>query len=247
MQSINIISLNIEQDWHLENVVALVQAKQVEVILLQEVLAKDLPYLQAELQMQAEFAVLNYITHSNGKHNKHSKQQLGLATLSKLPILKSSVSYYRGDGTNPPHINKGEPEKMDRAVLAIEVVKSGQRFCLLNTHFTWSADGKPSELQYHDLAKFLLIIENFPEFVLGGDFNAPRGTAIFDTLATKFQDNIPREVNTTLDKNLHIAGYRKLVVDGLFTTPAYQVNNIEVVDGISDHCAIVAAISKNSL
>jgi hypothetical protein len=35
------------------------------------------------------------------------------------------------------------------------------------------------------------------------------------------------------------------MVDGLFTTPVYQTSNVKLVDGVSDHMAIVAEIHKN--
>lgn len=89
------------------------------------------------------------------------------------------------------------------------------------------------------LLKFL---SEIPEFILCGDFNAPRGGIIFDTIASKYKDNIPSEINTTIDKNLHKAGDLKLVVDGLFTTPSYQITSIKIIDSLSDHCAILANI-----
>ena len=34
------------------------------------------------------------------------------------------------------------------------------------------------------------------------------------------------------------------MVDGLFTTPTYRALNVKLIDGISDHMAIVAEINK---
>ena len=34
------------------------------------------------------------------------------------------------------------------------------------------------------------------------------------------------------------------MVDGLFTTPAYKASDVKLVDGISDHMAIVAKINR---
>lgn len=35
------------------------------------------------------------------------------------------------------------------------------------------------------------------------------------------------------------------MVDGLFTTSDYKASNVRLVDGVSDHMAIVADIYKN--
>jgi hypothetical protein len=37
------------------------------------------------------------------------------------------------------------------------------------------------------------------------------------------------------------------MVDGLFTTPAYEAQDVKLVDGVSDHMAVVAPITKNRL
>jgi hypothetical protein len=75
-----------------------------------------------------------------------------------------------------------------------------------------------------------------------GDFNAPRGRLIFDRIATKYKDNIPPYVTTTIDKNIHHAGDLQLVVDGLFSTSKYEVRSVQVLDGLSDHCAIIGEV-----
>ena len=98
-----------------------------------------------------------------------------------------------------------------------------------------------------DLKVLFELLENIPEFILCGDFNAPRGTAIFDSIAEKYKDNIPQDISTTIDKNLHKAGDLQLVVDGLFTTPEYKVDSIKILDKLSDHCAILATIYNDSL
>ena len=53
-----------------------------------------------------------------------------------------------------------------------------------------------------------------------------------------FKDNIPIEVQSTLDKSFHRVPNLHLVVDGLFTTAAYEAHHVEVISGLSDHCAI---------
>ena len=75
--------------------------------------------------------------------------------------------------------------------------------------------------------------------------NAPRGNETFSRLEEKYKDNIPREYKTSIDQNLHKVKGIQFMVDGLFTTPVYKASNVKLVDGISDHMAVVAEINKN--
>jgi len=171
-----------------------------------------------------------------------SESYLGLLTLTKLPIIKNSHIFYRGDGLNPQRMTVKEPEKTARAITITEVVKGTKTYCLLNTHFTWTPNAQPNDDQQEDLGHLLTHLTNIPEFILCGDFNAPRGTPIFDAIALKYQDNIPLHITTTIDKKLHRCGDLGIVVDGVFTTPGYEVLDVCVVDSLSDHCAIVTMV-----
>ena len=120
----------------------------------------------------------------------------------------------------------------------------GQIFSISTTHFTWTPDGDANEYQRKDLENLMKILDGYKSFVLAGDFNAPRGREIFSAIAAKYKDNIPLEYVSSIDSNLHRAPGLKLMVDGLFSTPDYKVEDAELVCGVSDHCAIVAKISK---
>ncbi len=115
---------------------------------------------------------------------------------------------------------------------------------LCNTHFLWTPDGSTSDEQRQALSNMFELLENEKEFVLCGDFNAPRGREIFSTLAQKFKDNVPPEYTSSLDPVLHRAAPLHLMVDGLFSTPGYNVTGVKMVGGVSDHCALVGHISR---
>jgi endonuclease/exonuclease/phosphatase family metal-dependent hydrolase len=236
---LKIISLNIEFDRHLDRIIPFLKEEQPDVILLQEVLEKDIPLLEESTGKNSVYTVQNILCLDKGEY------QFGMLTLSNLPILNHYNNYYRGDRTPISRVFVGEAEKTTRAISTIEIVMEGQHYCLMNTHFTWSPKGQPNAAQYQDLDILLHYLSNIPNFILCGDFNAPRGTAIFDTIASKYTDHIPPEVLTTIDKNLHKAGDLNFVVDGLFTTSKYQAKNVKVVSNLSDHCAIVATIVIN--
>lgn len=234
---LKIVSLNIEYDRHLDRIIPFLKEQQPDVILLQEVLRKDVDILEEATGQKGVFTVQNILSFEHGDF------LFGMLILSGLPILKKETIYYSGDDIHLVRMHTGEPEKTTRALSIIEVLKGDQRYCLVNIHFTWSPKSRPNAVQHQDLKSVLQHLSKIPEFILCGDFNAPRGTAIFDAIASRYKDNIPLNVVTTIDKNLHKAGDLGIVVDGIFTTPGYQVEAIKVLSDLSDHCALVAEIN----
>lgn len=239
--ALKLVCLNIEIDRHLDRIIPFLKKEKPDVILLQEVLEKDLPLLESALHMKSVSTPLAQIKINNAPYRE------GLAILTHLPITNSYVEYYRGHKNFMPTIELGPRDagKILRALMSVHVVKEGINYCLATTHFTWTPDGKPSAEQAQDLERMLHVLSRFSDIIFCGDFNAPRGTVIFDTLASKFRDNIPAHITTTIDKNWHRAGDLQLVVDGLFTSPHYHVDSIDIVDNVSDHCAIVAHVKRS--
>lgn len=234
---LKIICLNIEMDRHFERILPFFKEQQADVILLQEVLGKDQKLLEEATNMYGIYTIQNIIC------SEKTEDYLGLLTLSNLPIIKNDHIFYRGDGAQLIRMTEKEPEKTARALTMIEVVKGHQTYRILNTHFTWTPNGQPNEEQYQDLQYLLTHLIQIPEFIFCGDFNAPRGTPIFDTLAANYKDNIPVHISTTIDKNHHRCGDLGIVVDGVFTTSGYKIMDLQVVDNLSDHCALLASVA----
>ena len=131
-----------------------------------------------------------------------------------------------------------------RVVGIAEVEVSGSRFIICNTHFTWTPDGKTDQYQLEDLPKLLSILEHVGEFVLCGDFNAPRGKEIFDELARRYTDNVPPRFTSSIDGTRHKHGALHIVVDGIFSTSPYVIRDFSMVHGVSDHCALTATVTR---
>lgn len=237
---LKLVCLNIEKNRHLDRIAPFFKEETPDVLLLQEVLKKDVPFLERVLQMKCMFTPIAQFALQGTVHIG------GQAILTNLPLIENYEEYYRGNGDSLPFIElvPGASEAIARALSIVKVVKDGRHYRLANTHFTWTPNGSSSEKQSHDLESLFSLLSLFPDVILCGDFNSPRGTPIFDRIASKFKDNIPSDVTTTLDKNLHKAGDLQLVVDGVFTTPHYQVGSIKLVDGVSDHLAIVAKVIR---
>ena len=219
--SLKIACLNIESDRHLDRVVPFLKKEEPDIVLLQEVLFKDIPYLEEVLQMKSVSTVLNLLEWGGVPQNS------GLVTFSTLPIINTHSAYYKGNKDQLLLVYEGEAaetvaEKTSRAILVTDIVKDGQQYRLVNTHFTWSPEGQATDEQHQNLKILFQLLSPLSDFILCGDFNAPRGRAIFDAIASRYKDNIPLHVTTTIDKNLHRAGDLQLVIDGFFTTPQFM-------------------------
>jgi endonuclease/exonuclease/phosphatase family metal-dependent hydrolase len=232
MTSIRIITLNIEGDKHLDIVICL-----------QEVFEKDVEQIKKSLSMNGEFIPCMYINEENVAHFSPGNVW-GIMVLTNLLEYSISKKYYSSYSSELPELGYKNPNAAHRVLFIIDVRKQAQNFRIITTHFTWTPDGNPLPLQFEHMEAMLSVLNTFDEFVLCGDFNAPRGGEVWKILAKKYTDTIPPNITTTLDPNIHRTKNLELVVDGIFSTPKYSVTNVAVRGGLSDHKAIIATIIK---
>ncbi len=242
MSSIKVISLNIEGDNHLQRIIPFFQRENPDVICLQEVLDKDIAFIKTQLQMEGIFAPVMNIKYPN-PIRLTVNNTIGILTLTKQKIEKMTFEYYVKHTEAVPIINVNEPNSSDRAIITAEISKDNTPYKIINTHFTWSVQGQSTPLQHANLDSLFSILDTKGEFILCGDFNAPRGLPVWQRLADKYTDNIPPNETTSIDQNLHRVKNIQLFVDGMFTTKHYKAE-VNVVDGVSDHKALVGIVSK---
>lgn len=240
-----LISLNIEGDKHLDDkILPFFTKEKPDVLCLQEVFAKDIQKIcQSTGLSKYSFVSQAKVT----KDNPHlpTNGLWGLCIFAKN-ITKTRKHYYNGNANQiPEFFAYQDPNSMNRCLLTIQSEIEGDIYQLATTHFTWSVEGKISDLQKEHFAKLKSFLADYSELVFSGDLNTPRGEQIYDHFAKIYQDNIPKKIDTTVDKNIHKSGRDiRLVVDALFTSPHYQAKKVRVVDGVSDHKAVVAEIKK---
>jgi len=247
--SVKLISLNIEKSKHLDIVVPFLETQMPDVFCVQEIYESSVAIISAALG-GAEHIFIPM----TGRPRENPPEIQGVGIFSRLPIRKREVKYYVGTSNPVPDSMQNDPTTYNlnnRMVIICDIEKYGKIFRIATTHFTWTPDGNPSEAQRTDMRTLLDILHEVGEFVLAGDFNAPRGGEIFAKLTSRYKDNVPARYETSLDISLHRAGKTRpqeladKMVDGILSTPAYRVSNVEMISGVSDHCALVAEISCN--
>ncbi len=241
MPSISLVSINIERSKHLDSVASFLKAHPADVVTLQEVMERDLPLLESVLNKKAFYVPLcEYDKPDEPKgHEGHA--------IFAESFVEKSKAYYAGEWeplTTFTEDKLASIVRIAKALSWVEIEKDGQLFCVATTHFTWSENGESTELQRTDMKTLLELLKNIPEFVLSGDFNAPRGRATWEIIASVYKDTIPQKYATSIDPFLHRAGPLPYMVDGLFTTPGYTASDVVLHSGVSDHCAVTARISK---
>lgn len=252
---LKLISLNIEGDNHIdkpERFMSFFKNEAPDVLCLQEVFEDDLSRIVAETGMTLAGFWPMCVRDSWLVENGPKDKTLGVAIFSRKPFETARGDYYLGTADAIPQFKKAddvynEPNTINLVLGRADIMFEGTHFTVATTHFTWTPEGSVTAYQLEHLKLLLGAVAQHSEIVLCGDFNAPRGEETWNKIAAKYTDNIPNSYTTSLDRILHkTKGTKQYVVDGLFTTPKYRAENVRLVDGVSDHMAIVADIYANT-
>jgi endonuclease/exonuclease/phosphatase family metal-dependent hydrolase len=245
-QTLSFVQLNIERNKHLERFIPFLQKEMSDVVCLQEVIESYIPQIEKGIGMKCcGFAPMTIWS----DNDENTGIKMGVAIFSNLPAKEVVMDYYVLNGKKSGEMTFFErgpkqQETIQKVLLSCVFKKEGKEYRIGTTHFTWTPDGEADERQKRDVALFLSVLEKYPEVVFSGDLNAPRGKEIFETIAKKYHDNVPKDLVTSLDQDLHRVKGLMLMVDSLFSTPGYEVTNVRAVFGVSDHCALLADIKN---
>lgn len=240
-----IVSLNIERNLHLDTVSSFLLTQNPDVVCLFEVFERDLVHFENLLGMKSVFA--HQVRFPDTLKPEDPWQLQGVAVFYKDKVISSDVYYYGGDKYLIPDFKYGndpfkEPPCLCSPLINIELEIKQKTYRIAATHMPVTRDAKVTEYQKYYAGRMIDYLKDFKEFVLCGDFNAPRGGEVFDSFARIYKDNIPPEYKTSLDQNLHRVKGLIFMVDGFFTTQAYNASNVKLFDGVSDHFAVVGEI-----
>lgn len=240
-----LVSLNIERDVHLDLVLPFLERTGADVVCLQELFKEDIPRLEA-------VAGPCFFVPSTRFESPRGLCTEGIGIFSRAPLQDTAARRYYGNEGSPVVFNNASPghkvatRRYSVALATMEL--GGGVWRIATTHFPWTPDGSPDEYQRSALAALCEELASEESLAFCGDFNAPRGGEIFSALAERWHDTIPAEYLTSIDISLHKHGKERSeeladkMVDGLFTTPDYRATKVELVSGVSDHCAIVAEL-----
>lgn len=253
MSQLKLVSINIEGHRHLDRVLQFCQTEQPEIINLQEVYESDLPGLANALGMEYYFGPMALVRRPP-RDEASAYYPWGVAQLyqpKRLGRVQNRLETYVTIQTGGlPNFKPDFNNLMDRVVSWLEFEFEGQPWRVATTHFTWTPRGNYTAEQAASFESLKRILDQYPDFVLTGDFNSPRNqmpdenTNVFKELAAMYRDHIPSHYQTSVDPELHKAGPLQLLVDGLFSTSQYQSQNVRLVPGVSDHQAIVGELTK---
>jgi hypothetical protein len=249
--SVRLISLNIERDKHLALVEPFLRKERADVIILYELLEENVPLFEVALGAKCFFAPMTrYPT-------AHEPVLMGVGMFTTLSADFSIAQYAGNPGDIVDFVHEGNPANGIRTakylLVRASVENGSETVRILATHFPWTPDGQADDIQRASADTLLALLDTEKEFVLCGDFNAPRGREIFERFAARYKDNVPASYETSLDADRHRVGPKKFraesmdryMVDVLFSTPGYAVFDVELRFGVSDHAAVVGTISKN--
>lgn len=239
-----LISLNIEVNRHHHTVLPFLKKEKPDVVCIQELLDIDFDRYKKELGMQGIFKVFRYVNYSYP--DKINGQKHGVAIFAKK-ILDAGNVFYFGNESNilkpfKEYLSDENNSKNAVLVWANIMGNDNKIYKIINTHLPVTKEGESTPYQLEVVDALLEELASFEDFVLCGDMNAPRGRESFSRLAKIYKDNIPLHYKTSIDQNLHRVKGIMFMVDGLFTTKGYIASDVNLVEGVSDHMAVVAEI-----
>jgi len=236
--------INIERSKHLSRVGAFLRGHAPDVTCLQEVVADDVDLLGEQVGYPHRFFIpMCRFPEPSGA------RPIGIAILSRQAFTSSEEIRYAGGGNGGDVLDRSSEEARFRtnrySVGLVAIALHGLSFTIATTHFPWSDHARTLDFQRSACDRLLDLLSD-RSLVLCGDFNAPRSKEIFSRLAARWTDHVPSTYTTSLDPDLHRAGSLQLMVDGVFSTPDYDMGAVTLHQGVSDHCAITAQIGKRT-
>ncbi len=246
-----IVSLNFEGLKHFQTLIApWLSHEQPDVLCCQEFPQRELTTVEGLLESLGHFSPMIKVVES-GKFVGNPPGWYGVALFVKRSLVSQdtftqtaifSDRFYLKENIDPVMYG---PNSGWRTLVWADIPTSSdnhKKLRVATTHFTWAPGGGINDLQRRDFISLSKLLDEVKPDILCADFNAPRGGEIFGQLSKRFRDNIPPEVTTTLDQNLHRMPGLQLVVDGMFSRPNVVIKNVRAIDGLSDHCALVGEI-----
>lgn len=227
-----------------ENILDFIYKQRPDVVLLQEVYAGSLERIR---NVSGGHIVFSQMSRLSLTDREQDAESWGVAVGSRHHLFDTSENYYHGSREDSDTVVLNNGLQSTSSLLQAKLEVGSARFNFATTHFTWHNQVKPSNEQLEDYKKLAVLLEELPDLVLTGDFNSPRGYPIFDSIAKRYRDNIPADIETTNDTGVRPEATWRLVIDGFFTGEHYRAENVRMVQGLSDHQGVLGEVQKIAL
>lgn len=247
-----LLTLNVEDDKHLERIKPFIAEENPDIVCLQEVFREDVLWLVGT-EFQVEFMPMCLKPRRDG-----GLAYRGIAVCTRSPAWKVVRDYYFQPNTTLIPADDMDTESKRKTywhgVVGATIDDNGLDMTIFTTHFTWTPNGLSNEFQAQDMKRLLAFMAEMPPHLICGDFNIPRKqNSMYPLLTAHYADNVPSEIETSIYVPLHrikddpVESERisHFMVDYIFSTPgAYNVTDVQMRANVSDHYGIVATIER---
>jgi hypothetical protein len=244
---LHLVTLNMEGTAHLPLVTEFLKSIELDCICLQEMPASFL-YTLTSLGYYPCFAPMMRDTEVG------QGDLIGVCIATRQRV-DSRIHYYFGatDGIKS-HIprDNGVTTSFPFAYTEIPHI-DGHTYRIATTHLMVTRDGLATPEQTESAIALIDTLTSYQPHLLCGDFNMPRGfNTNYEQFTAHYTDTIPTKYTSSLDRTLHRSANRPdlnapifdiYLVDYIFAQPPYQVQDVQLHFGISDHAAVSAFIS----
>lgn len=239
-----VVTINIEGTKHFDRWIPFVQQEDPDVLCLQEVYAVDLDRISTDIGMRYTFVPTLLINDFFEDVERHDVRDWGIAVFYKKLPRQVHAEYYTKDATKPGSLPLWNGRVGDIWKQAVIVARFEGGISVACTHFAWTKEGVATDYQRSYMRDLLHVLHRHQPIVFCGDLNAPRGRATWEMVEDHYEDNIPADTFSTLDPVLHKVPGLPYIVDGFFTSSELEVTDVRVVDGVSDHRAVVGEVLR---
>jgi endonuclease/exonuclease/phosphatase family metal-dependent hydrolase len=240
-----LITVNIETNKHYPRIIPFLNKENPDFLCMQEV----------PKSFAKELHNIGYYTTFAPRHNtilNETQEGLGVLFASKT-THQSKVVYYHGSETEARALTVPTSKEMSFPYIIASINTEHGNYTIATTHLAVTKDGRVDEFQSMLMDNLLQQLSTEASHCICGDFNMPRGfNTLYAKVIERYTDNIPPHYTSSLDKNLHRLGnqtldepiFEKYMVDYIFSQAPYQVSDVQLHFGVSDHAAVSAYITK---
>ena len=251
----SLLHINIEKKNHLTEIRDCIEREDPDFVCMEEVFEDDLQDFAKEFNYHA--------IHAAKFISQKLKDGEGQGILSKYPFVEVNKERYdphsqeQAPEFDMSVFGESKPKRPQEQFLFNETLLSGKvqlgekELTVATTHFP-VADYTSPGLDDHELSDvdslhclegfrayfdtFISEIKELPSpLIFTSDLNNARGDYIYTALAHELVDQIPQEVTSSIDPELHRVKKLELMVDTIMTSADVKVHGVKVIEQISDH------------